>query len=326
MSGNAKGKLRTLYIMQMLQDETDDEHGLSMTAIISRLADLGMTADRKTVYTDLDTLREFGLHIGTAQRNPVEYYLESRDFKFDELMLMVDAVQSCRFITQTQADRMCRTLRRLATDSQREKLERRIHVDDRVRGRNDAVLSNVEKIHEAMRGKRKIGYTYWKMGTDGKLHARYGGEVYVVSPMLIAFSENHYYLTAWSDKYQEVREYRIDRMRDLQILPDKMHRCQEMDNYVYQVRDSQYFDRFDGPVSKVTLHVDEDLMSAVYDHFGEDADVFQRDDGAADVHVSVRVSPPFFGWVAGLGKTVKITAPGKVVDEYHDYLRALLED
>ena len=111
MSGMANGKLRILYVMRMLQEETDSEKGLSMTAIIQRLADFGLTVDRKTIYTDLDTLRDFGIKIDTAQRNPVEYYIENRDFDLDELMLMVDAIQSCRFITQSQCERISRNIR-----------------------------------------------------------------------------------------------------------------------------------------------------------------------------------------------------------------------
>ncbi len=325
MAGNAKGKLRTLYIMQMLQDETDDDHGLSMSGIISRLADLGMTVDRKTVYTDLDTLREFGMSIGTVQRNPVEYYLERREFSLDELMLMVDAVQSCPFITQRQAERLARNIRRLATDSQREKLERRIHVDARVRGRNDSMLANVDKIHDAMHNKKKISFTYWKIGLDGQMHAEHGGEAYVVSPMRISFSNSRYYLTAWSDKHNEVREYRIDRMQGLRMLDEKAHRNNEMAEHEYRVRDSQYFGRFDGPVTNVTLNVDKELMPAVIDRFGKDVPVTQRDADTADVRVSVRVSPQFFGWIAGMDGLVTIAKPSKLVEEYHDYLRKLLD-
>ena len=324
MAGNSNGKLRILFIMQILQDETDDEHGLSMSDIISRLSELGISADRKTIYTDLDALREFGMSIGTVQRSPVEYYLERREFSLDELMLMVDAVQSCPFITQSQADRLGRNIRRLATDSQREKLERRIHVDSRVRGHNDAMLSSVDKIHDAMHARKKVSFTYWKIGLDGKAHAEYDGERYVVSPMRISFSDSRYYLTAWSDKHNEVREYRVDRMQGLRQLDEKAVRNDLMTDYEYHVRDSQYFGHFDGPVTNVTLRVERDLMPAVIDRFGKDAVVKARDDGAADVRASVRVSPQFFGWVSGMDGFVTIVKPSELAEEYRDYLRKLL--
>lgn len=326
MAGATNSKLRTLSIMQMLQDETDDDHGLSMTAILERLSELGMTADRKTVYADFDVLRDFGLVIGTVQRNPVEYYLERRDFTLDELMLMVDAIQSCQFITQTQADRISSNLRRLASDAQREKLERRVHVDARARGKNDAVLGNVDAIHAALREKKKISFTYWKTGIDGKAHAQHEGEIYVVTPMRVTFSQSRYYLTAFSDKHQAVREYRIDRMRDLGVLSEKAHRCKEISEYEYQVRDSQYFGRFDGPVTVVVLRVDEPLMPEIFDRFGAEARVISGSDGVADVRVTVRVSPAFFGWIAGLDGHVSIAAPNSLREEYRAYLAARMED
>ena len=325
MAGNANGKLRILYIMQMLQDETDAEHGLSMTAIIGRLADLGLSVDRKTVYTDFATLREFGLSIETYQRNPVEYALANRDFTIDELMLMVDAVQSCRFITQTQSDKISRNLKLLATDSQREKLNRCIHVDGRVRGKSDAVLGNVDAIHEALRLKRKIAFTYWKVGSDGDWHIQHDGKPYELTPMRVTYSDNRYYLTAWSDSHESATEYRIDRMRDVAVSEEKATRRTEIAEYEYATRDSQYFGRFDGEVVSCTLKVDEDMMGVIYDRFGKDAEVGRKKDGTPTARVSVRVSPQFFGWVAGLDGKVSIAKPKKLAKEYRDYLRRLIE-
>lgn len=326
MPGAAGGKLRVLYIKRMLEEQTDEEHGLSMTAIINGLADYGMSADRKTVYADLGMLREFGLKIDTAQRNPVEYYLANRDFSIDELMLMVDAVQSCRFVTKTQAEKICRNLKLLATERQQEKLERRIHVDGRVRGRNDAVLANVDAIHDALRLKRRITYTYWKMGIDGKPHAQNGGETYEVTPMRVAFADGLYYLTAWSEKDEAVREYRIDRMHDVVVSGEKARRLPEINDYEYQVRDSQFFGRFDGELVNVKLACDLDGVNIVADRFGKEARFTEKKGDRAYATVQVRVSPQFFGWVAGLSGTVKIASPKKLVDEYHDYLRKRLEE
>ena len=332
MSGVPNGKLRILYILRMLEEETDEERGLSMAGIVERLGDYGMSADRKTVYADFKLLREFGLKIGTAQRNPVEYYVQNHDFTIDELMLMVDAVQSCRLLTQTQADKISRNVKLLATEGQQEKIERRIHVDGRARGRNDAALANVDAIHEAMRKKSRITYTYWKMGTDGKQHAQHEGALYDVTPMRVTFSDNYYYLTAFSERDQEVREYRVDRMRDVRVTGERARRGAEIPDYDYQPRDSQFFGRFDGPVAKATLTCDEDGVGIVHDRFGRDARWSPARQGAepgtdaarARAHVSVRVSPQFFGWVASMAGHVKIAAPKKLGGEYEEYLRGLL--
>ena len=322
MPGNANGKLRTLYIMQMLQDETDENHGLSMTAIINRLADFGMTVDRKTIYTDINTLRDFGLVIDTYQRNPVEYAISHRDFTLEELMLMVDAVQSCAFITQKQCDKISRNLKLLATDAQREKLNRCIHVDGRARGRNDVVLANVDTIHEALRTKHKIRFTYWKIGADGQWHIQHDGKPYELTPVRITFSDGYYYLTAWSDSHEAMTEYRIDRMRDLVVSDAAATKRSEIGEYEFATRDSQYFGRFDGEVTNVVLSVSEDIMGVIYDRFGKDAEISpkKKQENMANVRVTVRKSPQFFGWVAGMDGKVTIKKPKKLAQEYKDYL------
>ena len=325
MSGVPHGKLRILYIMRMLQEETDAERGLSMTAIVERLRAYGMSADRKTVYADFKLLREFGLEIGMAQRSPVQYYLERRDFSIEELMLMVDAVQSCRFMTQTEADRISANLKLLAPDGQREMLERRVHVDGRARGRNDKVLANVDAIHGAMRAKSRITYTYWKMGTDGRAHAQHGGELYDVTPIRVTFADGYYYLTAFSERDQAVREYRVDRMRDVVASGERARRGRELGEVERKVRDSQYFGRFDGELVTAALTCDEDGVGIVADRFGKDAHFAPQGDGTCRAAVQVRVSPQFFGWVAGMAGTVRISGPKKLVAEYRDYLSGLLE-
>lgn len=324
MAGVAGGKLRILYLMRMLQEETDENKGLSMADIIEGLAEYGMTADRKTIYADIKLLEEFGLKIETAQRNPVEYYLARRDFTIDELMLMVDAVQSCRFVTQAQAEKISRNLKLLATVNQQEKLERRIHVEGRARGRNDAVLANVDIIHDALRQKRRITFTYWKMGVDGMPHAQHDGEVYDVTPMRVTFAETYYYLTAWSEQHGAVREYRIDRMHDVALSAEKARRGKEISEYEYQVRDSQFFGRFDGQLVMAQLLCDEDGVNIVADRFGKDARFAPQGNDTCIAAVQVRVSPQFFGWIASMNGTVKIAGPTKLADEYRAFLQNLL--
>lgn len=325
MPGMANGKLRILYIMRMLQEETDAARGLSMSEIIRRLADCGMTADRKTIYTDLDTLRAFGLVIKTVQRNPVEYFIENRDFELSELMLIVDAVQSCKFITQKQCDRISRNVRLLATDYQREKLARRIHVDGRVKNGNDKTFESIDAIHEALRLKRKVTFTYWKIGPDGKMRIQHEGKPYEVTPVRITFSNEYYYLTAWSDVYEDMAEYRIDRMRDVMPSEEKATQDSRIGNYEFTVRDSQYFGRFDGELMRVTFCMSEDMLGAVHDRFGNDAVLSIDNEGRCLAQANVRVSPQFFGWVAGLGGKVNIFKPAKLKDAYRTYLQSLIE-
>ena len=152
-------KLKLLYLMRMLEEETDAEQGLTMSQILERLEAQGITAERKGIYRDIEALREFGLDVRTYQRAPVEYALERRDFAFHELLLLVDAVQSSRFLTQRKSDALVAGVKRLATKRQRKLLDKRVHVEGRIKMQNESVFYSVDRIQEALAGKRKISFT-----------------------------------------------------------------------------------------------------------------------------------------------------------------------
>lgn len=156
MTNNPKAKLKTLYVMRILQDETDAEHGLPLREIIERFGDYGIQAERKGLYSDIQTLREFGLDIQTFQRNPVQYAIVRRDFTLSELMLLVDAVESCKFLTKRQSRALTTNLKLLASDHERALLDRRIHVPGRITSKNDSVFGCIDILHEAMRRRLKV--------------------------------------------------------------------------------------------------------------------------------------------------------------------------
>lgn len=324
MTANAKAKLKMLHIMRMLQEETDRDHGLSMNQIISNLADEGIDAERKSVYRDIQILRDFGIDIQVYQRSPVEYAVARRDFTLSELMLLVDAVQSSRFITQRQSDALVRNIKLLASDAEREKLNKRIHVAGRIKSKNESVFDNVDIIHEAIRCHKKLSFTYWKTNVDGNLVIQHEGRPYLLTPVGVVYADGFYYLTSWSDSHGSTADYRIDRMRDVAMSDELSQPVPKTLRCVFEEADGQYFGRFNGDVVRTTLRVDPDKIDIVLDRFGRDA-VITRGEGCAYASVLVRKSEQFFGWVAGLGKTVTIEKPEKLKDEYRSYLKSLLE-
>lgn len=324
MAANNNTKLKLLFIQRMLQEETDAEHGLSMTQIIQRLAEEGISAERKSIYRDLEILRDFGLDIKTYQRNPVEYALEHRDFTLSELMLMVDAVASSKFLTVRQANVLLANIKSLASLSQQEKLDRQIHVEGRIRSKTDCVFEALDVIHMAIRAKKKIEFRYMRFGVDGKRHAVHDGDAYVVTPVGISYDGGFYYVTCWSDKYEKFSEYRIDRMDKLTISDEKATRNEQIAQYSFSKNDHEYFGRFDGPRETVIFEVQGDKVEIITDRFGKNAELIPDGENAR-AKVNVRVSPQFFGWVAGLGGAVRIAAPLSLVEEYKSYLQSLIE-
>jgi predicted DNA-binding transcriptional regulator YafY len=327
MPYNSKSKIKILYLLKILQEETDAEHGLTMPEIISRLEDYGISAERKSVYSDINALREFDIDVKTYQRNPVEYAIERRAFSLDELMLMVDAIQSCRAITDRQSKMLITNIKTLASNREQELLNRRIHVVGRVKSKNDSVFGNVDLIHEAMRQHCKIEFAYAKVGVDGKRHRTRDGKKHQVTPVGISYDDGFYYLTAWDDHHGNMVEYRLDRMIGTTLLPGVPGtRNEQVATYRYQDNPAVSFGRFTGDETVVTLEAQPDKVEIITDRFGDAATFVGGEDGTARARVKVCKSQQFFGWVAGMGKAITIVGPKSVVDEYHAYLRYLLEE
>lgn len=325
MTYNSKAKLKTLYIYRLLQEETDAEHGLSMTRLIERLGELGISAERKGIYRDIEILREFGCDIQTFQRNPVEYAIVRRDFTLDELMLLIDAVQSCKALTKRTANALTTNLKLLASDHQRALLDRRIHVTGRIKSKSDGVFEKIDKIHQAIHEKRKVGFKYYHIGVDGKRKASHDHQPYEVTPVAITYDEGFYYLTAWNDEADEMYEFRLDRMGEVSISPAKATRNDEITHYRFDDHDYAYFGRFGGEPVTATLAVDGDKVEIILDRFGDSASIVPVDATTAHALVKVHTSPVFFGWIASLDNTVRIVKPKKLREEYQHYLESLID-
>ena len=323
MAASGKQKLKLLYLYKMLEEQTDSEHGLSMSDILERLAAEGIDAERKGIYRDLDTLREFGCSIATIQRAPVEYTMEKAGLDLAELTLLVDAVRSCRFLTQRTAARLVKKLSALASVHEREALKGRVHVDGRVKSQSDSVFHNVDAIHEAMRRKRKIAFLYYKYDCDMKPKAQHDGKLYLETPVHVVFANGFYYLVAWSDNRSDFVRFRIDRMRLVQVSDERATRNQEIANYAFEDFAYQAFGMYEGEPVRAKLRVAQDAMDIVADRFGTDLPVKPCPDGGAEVSVTVRKSAQFFGWIAGMNGAVTIAGPKKLAEEYRAWLKDL---
>ena len=210
-------KLKLLYLMRMLQEETDSEQGLTMTQILERLEEEGVMAERKSVYRDIEALREFGLDIRTYQRSPVEYALENRDFALPELLLLVDAVQSSRFLTQRKSDALVRSVKQLASARQRALLDKRLHVEGRIKSQNESVFHNVDRIQEALARRRKITFLYFQYDAAKKKILQHDGAFYTETPVQLIYADGFYYLVAYNEKHGALAHYRVDRMDKIEV-------------------------------------------------------------------------------------------------------------
>ena len=318
-------KLKLVYLMRMLEEETDLQRGLTMPQIIERLEELGISAERKSVYRDIAVLRESGVDIKMLPTRPVEYALVRSELGIDDVMMLVDIVQSSRFITERKSNQLVKSLKGLVSERERKLLDKRVHVRGRIKNQSESIFHSVDVIHEALQQKRKVQFLYFSYGVDLKRNARHGGKRYILTPVKVVFSEGNYYLAAYDDADELIKIYRVDRMELLQMSDAVATRCAAIANYDCDDFAYRSFGMYHGDPVSVTLHVSAPLMDTIVDRFGRDIDILTATEDYADVLVSVRKSPQFFGWITGLNGGVTIKAPKKLAEEYKSWLESLIE-
>lgn len=323
MAANNRQKLKLVMLLRILESGTDSQKGLSMPQLIERLEAEGISAERKSLYRDLDTLRHAGYTIVKLPKRPVEYALIRNDLRFDDVMMLIDAVQSSRFLSERKSNQLVKSLKSQVSERERKLLAKRVHVRGRIKSQSESVFHSVDIIHAALHRKRKVEFLYFSYGTDMKRHSRHDGKRYILTPIQVVYADSNYYLAAFDDEDQMIKTYRIDRMELLDMSDEPAKRAAEIANYEYEDFAYQSFGMFHGEPASVTLRAEAGMMDAMVDRFGSDLDVVKATPKWADVRVKVRVSPQFFGWLAGLNGRVKLRTPKRVVNDYRTWLQSL---
>lgn len=324
MSSNRQ-KLKLLYLMEILMEETDAEQGLSMPEIIVRLGERGVAAERKSLYRDIESLREFGLDIQIYHRSPAEYGLATRDFDLNELALMIDAVQSLRFLTDRKANSLVASIKGLASANQRKALDRRIYVEGRIRSQNESVFFAVDCIHQAIAEKRKLNFTYNDYDINLKRVARKSERTYCETPVRLIHSEGNYYLAAYNDNHQAITIYRVDRMAKARVSEKPASRNEVIANFDVTQYENRSFSMYSGKTVPVTLLVSKEAMNAVVDRFGREVQCTPVGEDRARITAMVMISPTLYGWLAQFGQQIQVEQPKELVEGYRNHLKKILE-
>ena len=327
MAKNPNQKLKLLYLMRILQEQTDSEHGLTIAQLLAELERCGIMAERKSLYDDMEALRTFGLDV---QRTGHQYHLLSRSFQLPELKLLVDAVQSSRFLTSKKSQELIKKVESLASVYEARLLQRQVHVTNRIKTMNESIYYNIDKLHSAISAGRRISFRYfsWAICFDGgeQVQKRYRreGNRYSVSPWALCWDNENYYLIGYDGQSDQIRHYRVDKMNDIQQskLPrEGQERFEKFDLGSYA---KGIFGMFGGEELQVRLRFENNLANVVVDRFGKDVFV-QPDDGEHFIAVvRVQMSPQFLGWIFALGVGVEILSPQSVRDALLEQSRRVL--
>ncbi len=309
-------KLKMLYIVQLFSRETDDTHKLTMPEIIAKLAADGVNADRKTLYQDFEELRRFGFDIISEKdgRN-FYYYLGSRDFELPELKLLVDSVQSAKFITDKKSGQLIKKLESLVSKYEGSQLHRQVIISGRVKTMNESIYYNVDKIHAAIGEDRQIRFKYFDWNLRKEMELRYDGKWYRLSPWALMWDDEKYYLVAYDSKHETIIHYRVDKMTQIGILDEKREGHEAFRKFNIAHYTNTLFGMFAGDETKVTIEAENRLVSVFIDRFGKDIIIAPINEDHFRTTVTVAVSKQFFGWIMGIDGDVRVVAPDNVVKQ-----------
>lgn len=323
MSKNQRAKL--LRIKEILERETDSEHGITMDRIIDLLAMRGVIAERKSIYLDINTLRdELGVDISKPTGSNKEYRVLSREFDISELRLIIDCIQSDKSLSERTADRLIHKLEGLCSKYEADQLQQSVIVAGRPKNPSDNTEINVGYIHNAIYQGKQIMFRYFDYTIEGERKYRTnstGKNVYVVSPYYLIYDNGKYYLLGYYEANEpHERIYRIDKMSNVCLLKGKRVGYDIMSKLDVTKFQKALFNMFSGEMTVVSMVFDNSMVGVVKDKFGHDVMISKEDKDHFRISVEVAVSDQFFGWVFGLGDRVKIVYPERVKNKMRDML------
>lgn len=319
-------KLKLLYIVQMLEEYSHENHPLSTQEIINRLDALGIHSERKSIYADIDRLIEFGYDIiRVHSRLGGGYYLAQREFELPELKLLVDAVSSSRFITTRKSRELIKKLENKAGKYDAGKLQRQVYVAGRVKTENESIYYNIDNIHHAIQENKQISFVYLDWNLKKEMVPR-DKEVRRVSPWALIWREENYYLVAFDSVDGIMKHYRVDKMGKVEVAKDAREGLEQFSKMDLAAYTNRTFGMYGGEEETVTLEFPNRLIGVVMDRFGKEADIRPVGREKFRVRAKIAVSGQFFGWLAGIGREAVVCSPEKVKAQYKEWLQNIVTD
>lgn len=319
-------KVKLLKLLELLRQNTDEDHPMSTAQLFAALSEMGIPCDRRTISQDIITLNELGYEIMSVMKGHDKcYYVEDRSFSIPELKILIDAVHASSFITEKKSEELISKIASLAGSHRAEVLKRNMVCFNTRKHSNERIFYNVDALEDAILRKKKIIFLYFDLDENGDRVYRHNGHHYVVEPIALVFNEDNYYLTCYSSRHDSTSNYRIDRMDAVEVVKeDCCEKAIALRDQVATYTD-QAFKMFGGQVEDVVLEFDRALIGAVYDRFGEATKMMTTSDTKCIATVKVQVSPVFWGWLFQFSGNMKVLSPEHVISGYHKHASLLFE-
>ena len=324
MPKGANQKLKLYYLARIMTELTDDEHMLTMPQIRKELEAYGVTADRKSLYDDMEALRVLGIDvIGEKVGRNFFYHVGEKQFDIAELKLLVDAIQSSKFITEKKSNELIKKLTGMASKYEGAQLKRQVVVSGRVKTMNESIYYHVDDVHRAIAENKQISFEYMKWTVDKTMEKR-RDRPYTVSPWALTWDDENYYLIAYDADADCIKHFRVDKIASVRVLDEYRAGRDKFREFDIASYTKMNFGMFAGEKTRVSIAFADEFAGVLLDRFGKDIIITAGDKpGWSETSVIVSLSDQFFGWIFALGTNVRITGPKNVLDRFAQELERL---
>ncbi|WP_407384162.1 helix-turn-helix transcriptional regulator [Ruminococcus sp.] len=311
-----KSKLRPFYVAKILYERTDENHYLTIVQIMEQLKKgYDISTSRGTVANDIKVLQEVGMEIEVEQSTQNRYYLIARKFDLPELKMLVDAVESARFIPKEKSAVLVEKLLSLSSKFEASKLIRNVDVENRIKSDNNKIYYIMDALNNAINKKRKVSFQYYTYNVNKEKVLRHDGEFYILSPYKLIWNGDYYYVVGYSEKHGNIGNFRVDRIVTTPVvLSEEAH--EQPKSFNLNVYLNSMFRMYNSERKQVELVCENSVVEAIIDKFGKDIEVQVINTQTFSVVVSASVGHVFYSWIFGFGGKVSIKSPNDVKDEY----------
>ncbi len=309
-------KLKLLYLYKILFEKTDENVTLNASQLISELARYDISAERKSIYDDIESLRQFGVDVNMSSDSGRGYYIGERSFQLSEIKMLIDIVQAAKFISENKSVELINKISSLAPISDRKALKHQIVVANRIKSANETVYYSIDHLYRGIEERKQVRFKYYTWDVRKNKLYKNKGQFYYVNPISLMWADEKYYLVAYDDYAAKLKHYRVDKMENVEVCDDPFSRpARELKFNAAEYAKSS-FNMFGGTVEEVRLRCSLDAIGIIFDRFGRDVFVVPQSDGSFSVTVKVAVSPQFYSWIFGVSEFITIEGPQKTVDAY----------
>jgi len=319
-------KIKLLKLIELLRQETDEQHPMAASVVCQRLNDMEVACDRRTITRDIQALNDFGYEVmSTMISHERAYYVSDRSFSVPELKILIDAVQAASFVTEKKTAELIQKIANLGGSHSADILQSNMVCFNTRKHHNESIYYNVDFLENAIEQKKKVIFRYFDLNENGQKVYRRDGHHYVVEPIALVFNEDNYYMVCYSAKHDGTANYRIDRMDAVEIVDE--HICEK----AIALRSSvdcfteQAFKMYGGQPVDITIQFSDKLIGVVYDKFGEDTKMVRINENECVASVMVQISPTFWGWLFQFGKQMVVVSPPEVTKEYKRQINQLAD-